>query len=558
MKNKQLLAGLVGALALLTSVSLQAGEVARHASSARTVHGHPGRADAREEQIQNRGSGLIRKLAETLGGLEKILALEGIRFMARGQQREPEQAVRPGGKPVRVVDYQYTLLNSFRKPQSRTDWLNEISYPFIEQRQFTEIINGNHGAILGFDTFISAGQAPMLSSRLGIRAKQNLISSPLALIHRAWRRAAEIRFVGKRKFRGKWHHVVSIPGWEQPVLMYIDSRNRRLSKVETWEDDTVYGDSRWEVIFDEWTEVDGLQLASHMTHRLNGRLINEESRHAFRLDADFGPAQFAIPAGLQAPFNADQFRWGTRMSQWFNRLLSAGIPFDLDQRTAATLQIVEVAPRVFHVRALSHHSMVIEMKDYLIMVEAPLYEARSQTVLDAVGKRWPDKPVKYLVATHFHNDHVGGIRAYGAIGATLIVGKGTKEHYEAIFEAPHRLYPDAYARVKHDTEVDIETVEVDEDMVLDDGLRKVRLFQVANRHAIGSVVAYVEDVKLLFTSDLYNPGFFVGRIPPRFLGWSEDLLRELEAGERDIETIVGGHGGVTGYEDFVRQVEASR
>jgi len=66
--------------------------------------------------------------------------------------------------------------------------------------------------------------------------------------------------------------------------------------------------------------------------------------------------------------------------------------------------------------------MIIEMDDYLIVAEAPLYDERTQVLLAAIETRWPEKTVKYLLATHFHNDHIGGVRGFANSGATLIVG----------------------------------------------------------------------------------------------------------------------------------------
>ena len=72
------------------------------------------------------------------------------------------------------------------------------------------------------------------------------------------------------------------------------------------------------------------------------------------------------------------------------------------------------------------------------------------------------------------------------------------------------------------------------------------------------LVPFIEDANLVFVSDLYNPDFFPQSIPQRFLSWSEDLLAELSESELDIDWMVGAHGGVSSYEQFVTQVESSR
>jgi len=244
-----------------------------------------------------------------------------------------------------------------------------------------------------------------------------------------------------------------------------------------------------------------------------------------------------------------------RSSQWFNRTIAFGIPFDLDQRTSSTLQIIEVAPKTFHAKAITHHSMIIEMKDYLIVTEAPLYDERAQVLLTAIQKQWPKKPIKYLLATHFHNDHIGGVRGFARTNATLIVGKGTKQHYKNLYKAPHTVFPDTFA--PNPQSVKIKTVSPEKDLILTDGIRKVRIFDVANRHSTGMLLAYVEDAKLIFVSDLYSPEFFPVTVPQQFLSWSIDLRAALENSEFDIRWIVGWHGGVSSYNEFLTQIDLS-
>jgi len=501
------------------------------------------------------GYSKIKKMAQAMGGLKAILSFQSLEYIANGTRFEPEQSNKPGGKFINIGDYNSKLIMAFNTRQSRNEWINEVRYPFIEQRLFTEVINGNQGAVFGFDTVIAPAQAPMLSTRIGARVKQYLVSSPLALIHRAQQYSKDVKFLGITKYKGRKHQIISIPGWNQPIKLFIDVASKLPSKVETLEDDAVYGDTRWVVTFSKWTNVNGIKVPSAFKHTINGRNINNEIRSSISLHTKIDPALFEIPVELQIDFNADQFAWGIRSSQWFNRLLPLAIPFDLDQRTAAASQIVEVAPKVFHAKSFTHHSMIIEMDDFLIVTEAPLYEERSQVVINEIKTRWPNKPVKYLVVTHFHNDHVGGLRAYAELGATIIIGDQTKDHYEAMLKAPHTVFPDAYEN--NPIDVKFKTVEAGEDLVLSDGTRNVRIFDVANRHAIGTLVPFVEDANLVFVSDLYSPEFFAPTIPRLFLGWSEDLLSALKDSPLDIQWIIGGHGGMSSYDNFVSQVELS-
>jgi len=71
----------------------------------------------------------------------------------------------------------------------------------------------------------------------------------------------------------------------------------------------------------------------------------------------------------------------------------------------------KVADGVWYITGVSAASVLIEMKDYLIVVEGPHGDERSLAVMGEVKKLVPNKPIKYLINTHHHFDHSSGIRA---------------------------------------------------------------------------------------------------------------------------------------------------
>ena len=126
----------------------------------------------------------------------------------------------------------------------------------------------------------------------------------------------------------------------------------------------------------------------------------------------------------------------------------------------------------------------------------------------------------------------------------------------AVLKSPRPLYPDALSTNPRKPE--IEEVEDDDEAVITDGKRVIRLLTVPNRHATGMLVPYIEDANMIFVSDLFNPELFTGPIPPLFSYWSQDLLDALESLDLDIQWLTGAHGGVATYEQFVEQVLASQ
>ena len=64
--------------------------------------------------------------------------------------------------------------------------------------------------------------------------------------------------------------------------------------------------------------------------------------------------------------------------------------------------------------------MAIDQRDHIILVDLPNNQARAAAVLAKAKEQIPNKPVRYVVTTHHHWDHLGGIREGIAEGATMV------------------------------------------------------------------------------------------------------------------------------------------
>ena len=79
---------------------------------------------------------------------------------------------------------------------------------------------------------------------------------------------------------------------------------------------------------------------------------------------------------------------------------------------------------------------------FVLTADAATQAVRVDWTIAAARARYPGKPVAYLVLTYHHMDHAGGLRAYLAEGATLVVGQGTAAHYRRVLAAPFTRSPD--------------------------------------------------------------------------------------------------------------------
>src|SRR5262249_16060042 len=92
-------------------------------------------------------------------------------------------------------------------------------------------------------------------------------------------------------------------------------------------------------------------------------------------------------------------------------------------------------------------SVLVEFKDFAAVVEAPQNEARSLAVIEEANRLLGGKPIKYVVNTHHHFDHAGGLRTYLSQGTTVVTHESNKQYYLDIrfYPAPRELPPDRLA-----------------------------------------------------------------------------------------------------------------
>jgi glyoxylase-like metal-dependent hydrolase (beta-lactamase superfamily II) len=173
-----------------------------------------------------------------------------------------------------------------------------------------------------------------------------------------------------------------------------------------------------------------------------------------------------------------------------------------------------------------------------VAVEAPLDEARSQAVIAQAKIQLPGKPITFIVNTHFHLDHGGGIRAYAAEGATLVVGEASRQRFLQVLLAPHTLVPDALQL--NPLTPAIQTVSTTAPVILTGTTtRTLEVYPVATGHSADMVIAYLPQEQIVFVSDLFSPaGDFTAADLPA------DLAAAFNLFGLNVQRIAGGHGTI--------------
>jgi len=213
----------------------------------------------------------------------------------------------------------------------------------------------------------------------------------------------------------------------------------------------------------------------------------------------------------------------------------------------------KLADGVFLLGGSTHNSVAIEFKDYVAVIEAPLDEKRNLAVIEEIVKLIPNKPIRFVVNTHQHYDHAGGLRTFMHIGATIITHEHNFEFYrrDVLNYAPRTLQPDMLA-LWPPTEMaegyQYETVR--ENYVLSNGDRNLHIFYVNPiRHVEGMLMAYLPKEKMLFEADLVDS---IAPLPSTASRDQRSFFRAVQKLKLDVSQVVPIHGQPFSWADFAR------
>jgi glyoxylase-like metal-dependent hydrolase (beta-lactamase superfamily II) len=231
-----------------------------------------------------------------------------------------------------------------------------------------------------------------------------------------------------------------------------------------------------------------------------------------------------------------------------NAAVDIAIPDPILQMPAPYARVTSqmVADGVWFLSGGTHNSVLIEMKDHLILVESPINDDRAAAVLGEV-KKLSSKPLKYVIASHHHFDHAGGLRAVSAEGATIITHDANKAFLEKVLAAPATLSPDRLAKAGKKGTVEATGVK----RTLTDGSRTVDIHQIAdNIHHAGIVMVHLPKEKLLVEADVYTPPAANAPAPasvnPTWVSLADNITRLNLA----VDQILPLHGRVVPLGDL--------
>lgn len=306
-----------------------------------------------------------------------------------------------------------------------------------------------------------------------------------------------------------------------------------LERVITWIPNPVMGDMQVEIRYTDWRDIgNGIKAPFHI-HMHQGdhplvRGMNFMDVQASDVKANVESASLTVPDAVR----------------------SAGMP-------RVNIQTTKLADSVWLVGGGSHNSVAVEFKDFVALIEAPLDDARTNAVIAETKRLIPGKQIRYVVNTHHHWDHSGGLRAAYAEGATIVTNELNKDFYERVLlvPQPRSLSPDRLAQFPFATTGPgpgkLETYR--ERHAISDGDQSIISYHVDGfNHAGDMAIVYLPKSKILINADMGPPA--AGTPVANVSANSVSLYNNIKRLKLDVTQHVPIHGNPSSNADFERTV----
>jgi glyoxylase-like metal-dependent hydrolase (beta-lactamase superfamily II) len=275
----------------------------------------------------------------------------------------------------------------------------------------------------------------------------------------------QLRGLGRDRRFGRPANGIALTAGEDTVQVWFDADTHMPLAVERPADDAVLGPTVTRIGLSGWVRAGAIRLPSSQTVTVNGQLTQSLSL-----------------AGPQVNPSVDSVFDAIRKT--------AGVPIPTG------VKIVDLAPGIYRAEASSpggvaYNVLFAQLGDSIILVDPPVSDAYTKTVLDSIRARFPATPPRAFVVTHHHSDHLGGARAAFAAGMRAIA--------PAEIAVYVRNVPVAAGRKSAATR---KVTAVTDTLAVGTGPSRFVLYHIPNTHARGLMMAYFPEAKLLAEVDL--------------------------------------------------------
>lgn len=470
----------------------------------------PAAPEAAGPQAREIADGML----QALGGQEALEAVDYMVSTGGGIRNHLGQIPETGGEDPQATLREVTEVIDFQERRAAWDNIVQVGGGFSQHR--TEAYTTYQDQYLGWGT--TEGRPNIVTSVNGLFSwsthdtPQLLLRRNPVTIALAARNASGQ--AGETVLDGESYWALPTTLADEEITLLIDKETSLLHGFTAIDTERMRGDQEATYVYSDYRPVDGLVLPHAVEIRHGEGVFSSLQYDSITLNDPSVLGIFDIPE--DAIEQADQV-------------------LAMNGEAWVPLEWVEVAENVHHIVAFSHHSMVVEFPGYVVVVEGPYTEGQSLTLARQVEERL-GKPIRYVIPTHPHYDHTGGLRGLASTGAAVLAAEGHEDEIRLIIESPHTNPADALARNAANGN-EVGHVEVFSGMTeISDGDQRLELYELDNiNHVKPFTLAYVPSAQVIFQSDL-----FFGAPGPD----AAALYEAVQEHGLEVEQIVGGHGGV--------------
>jgi len=472
---------------------------------------------------------LVKAAIAAEGGADALKALKGISIKGEAKHWEPGQSYKADGEPRFLGDTTFTTTWDLTKGVAKMDLDRAMKYPAVETLKYSEVITPT----LGFVTN-DKGSTAASGMRIAAQLRELERASP-TLLFKILEDQKNVSAAANQKLGNETLPAISYTDKGNKFTVLFDPKTQLPVAIRTVDDDNISGDSSYDLVLSDWKTVGGAKVAHTLTYNLNGTEVAKVTYKDVTANPPIADSAFAPPdavkAAAKAPATGNNVPY-----QWVLRRIALGRFLDADTvfyPPNASPRTVELAPNVQQV-ITGANNLIVNMKDGLAIFDAPVGEVQSKWVIDAAKAKYPGKPIKYLILTHHHMDHTGGMRTYAAEGATIIVPSPDKAYFEKDLKTTHTVVPDALTR----TPKNVEVIEVKDQMTLkDEDGQEIKLYRIDNPHVDGMLMGHVVKGNVVWVTDLWSPAPNATKNPN-----AESVAAALKKFGITGATMAGGHG----------------
>lgn len=238
-------------------------------------------------------------------------------------------------------------------------------------------------------------------------------------------------------------------------------------------------------------------------------------------------------------------------------LVLALVLFTIADRASAAEKLTQIAENVYAYvdtkngsakNSFGANAGIIIGKDGIVVVDTMISAKEAKRFIRDI-RTISRKPIRYVVNTHYHFDHVFGNSEFAKLGAVVIAQENAKKAMENSAEETLKNIG-AYGLTLEDmqgTTVAYPVLTYNNRMTIDIGGQQIELIHDRHSHTDGDTLVYLPGKRVLFTGDIlftnYHPFLAEGNIEE----WAKEL-DDIKA--MDIEKIIPGHGPLSRKRDL--------